>query len=148
AGVAALFSVPARAQQASAVDVQLETHERAALLAQTLPEAVRRRSLPAVPPIFIASSGVLLGFGVVERQPAVVAGGAVGVLGGIGFYLTSEQRDYELLNAAAQASLGLAILGLPFEGPRERWQTPIGTGYLLTSGLGFLNFVYSTQPGR
>lgn len=150
-GVAALgvtVAVPARAQQAPAGEAKAEARERAALLAQQLPEAVRARSLPALPPLVIGSGGILGAIGVAARWPLAVAGGVVAVGGGVGFYLMPESRNYELLTASASASTGLTYLSFPFDAPHPRWQVPIGAGHLALSALGFINVAYSTHPGR
>lgn len=139
---------PAGAQQAPAGEAKAEARERAALLAQVLPDAVRMRSLPALPPIMIAVGGTMGALGVAARWPLAVAGGAVALGGGVGFYLMPEQRNYELLSATAQASSGLFYLSFPLSEPHSRWQFPLGASYLAMSALGFANFAYSTQPGR
>lgn len=138
----------ARAQQAPAGEDKVEARERAALLAQVLPDALRMRSLPALPPIMIAVGGTMGALGVAARWPLAVAGGAVALGGGVGFYLMPEQRNYELLSATASASAGLFYLSFPLSEPHSRWQVPLGASYLAMSALGFVNFAYSTQPGR
>lgn len=148
--VAGLVTVtlPARAQQAPVGEQRAEARERAALLAQVLPDAVRMRSVSALAPITIGAGGVMGAIGIAARWPLAVAGGVVGVGGGVGFYLMPEQRNYEFLSATASASAGLMYLSLPFEAPHTRWQVPLGASLLASSALGFVNFAYSTQPGR
>jgi hypothetical protein len=141
-------SKPVRAQQAPSAEVDAEKRERAALLAQVLPEAVRRRSLTLFPPLVIATGGLMGGLGVAARSPALVAGGAVDVASGIAFYLMPEQRNYELLIAGSEASAGFFYWGLPLDSPHERWQIPIGAAHMATSALLFINTAYSTHPGR
>jgi hypothetical protein len=144
----ACVSRGASAQTLSRRETEDQTRERAVLLAQVLPQAVRARSLGFMPPLLIAA-GVTAGVsGYVGRAPGIVAGGAVCVLGGAGFYAMSEQRNYELMAASAQAGMGLFYLGLPLSSPHERWQIPIGAGYLATSALTFVSFAYSAHPGR
>jgi hypothetical protein len=138
----------ASAQQGPSEETQAEARERAVLLAQVLPEAVRRRSLILFPPLVIATGGLMGGLGVAARAPALVVGGAVGVASGVAFYLMPEQQNYELLIAGSEASAGLFYLGLPFGSPHERWQIPIGAAHLATSALLVINTVYSTHPGR
>lgn len=142
------LAAPAQAQQAPAGEAKAEARERAALLAQVLPDAVRMRSLPALPPVMIAVGGTMGALGVAGRWPLAVAGGVVAVGGGVGFYLMPEQRNYELLTATASASTGLFYLSFPLSEPHTRWQVPLGASYLAMSALGFVNFAYSTQPGR
>jgi hypothetical protein len=136
------------AQQAPPGEAKAEARERAALLAQVLPDAVRMRSQVALPPLMIAVGGTMGGLGVAGRWPLAVAGGAVALGGGVGFYLMPEQRNYELLSATASASAGLFYLSFPLSEPHSRWQVPLGASYLAMSALGFVNFGYSTQPGR
>jgi hypothetical protein len=59
-----------------------------------------------------------------------------------------EQRNYELLAATAAASSGLLYLSFDLPDPHRRWQIPISAGWFATSALGFVNFGYSTNPGR
>ncbi|HEX2874780.1 MAG TPA: hypothetical protein VHP33_26195 [Polyangiaceae bacterium] len=141
-------AAPARAQQAPAGEAKAEARERAALLAQVLPDAVRMRSLVALPPLMIAVGGTMGALGVAGRWPLAVVGGAVALGGGVGFYLMPEQRNYELLSATASASSGLFYLSFPLSEPHTRWQVPLGASYLAMSALGFVNLAYSTQPGR
>lgn len=146
-GVVAV-AVPAKAQQAPAGEAKVEARERATLLAQQLPDAVRLRSQSALVPIFIGSGAVLGATGVATRWPLMAASGVVAVGGGVGFYLMPETRNYELLAASASASNGLLLLSFPLSAPHTRWQVPLGAGHLALSALGFVNFAYSTHPGR
>jgi hypothetical protein len=139
---------PARAQQAPVGEAQAETRERAALLAQVLPVAVRGRSLVALPPVLMVTGGALGALGIAARSPAYVVSGVLALGGGVGFYFVPEERNYELLAATAAAASGFAYLGLPLPSPHERWQIPLALGAFATSGLGFVNFAYSTNPGR
>lgn len=138
----------AQAQAISEAEGEHQARERAVLLAQVLPEALRVRSVWIGPPLVIAAGVGMGGLGVAGRAPGLVVGGAIGVLGGAGFYLMPEGRNYELLIAASQASLGFYYAGLPLGEPHQRWQIPIGVGYLGMSALSFVNFAYSTHPGR
>ncbi len=152
-GVAVVGSLLAAAPRAGAqivskLETEHELRERAVLLAQALPQAVRLRSFVAVPPLLITAGALVGAGGFAERSPGLVAGGAVWVLGGAAFYAMPEQRNYELLAASAQAGMGLSYLGLPLPSPHERWQVPIAAGYLATSALSFVSFAYSTHPGR
>ena len=146
--VAVLSHATARAQTAPAGEAVAEARERGALLAQSLPEAVQRRSLWLAPPVLIASGGAMTALGGLLQSPLVVVGGAVTAAGGIAFYAMPEQRNYELLVATAEAGSGLFYLGLPLSRAQERWQIPVGAAYLATSALGFINFGYATNPGR
>ena len=139
---------PASAQQPANLERQAEARERAALLAQVLPEAVRRRSQVVVPPLVIATGGLMGGLGAVARSPALVAGGAVDVVTGISFYLMPEQQNYELLLAGSEASVAFFYWGLPFDSAQQRWQIPLGAAHMATSALLFINTAYSTHPGR
>jgi hypothetical protein len=141
-------ATPAAAQPAPAAELETEARERAALLAQALPAAVQRRSLVALPPVLMLTGVAAGALGVASRSPAMVAGGVVALGGGIGFYGQSEQRNYELLGAAAAASAGLLYVGFDLPAPHARWQIPIAAGWFATSALGFVNFAYSTNPGR
>jgi hypothetical protein len=146
--VGVLSAGAARAQQAAPGEAREEARERAALLAQHLPDAVRARSLVLLPPLMIFSGGAMGAIGIAARWPGAVAGGAVALGGGVGFYFMAEQRNYELIGATAAASSGLFYLSLPLSEPHNRWQIPIGAGNLAMSALGFINFAYSTNPGR
>jgi len=139
---------PALAQRAPVDEAQAEARERGALLAQALPDAVRARSLAALPPLLMATGAGMGALGVAVRSPVIVAGGAVALGGGLGFYFMPEQRNYELLAATAAASSGLFYLALDLPTPHQRWQMPISLGWFATSALGFVNFGYSTNPGR
>ncbi len=139
---------PARAQRLPVGELEAEARERATLLSQQLPEAVRRRSLPALPPIVIAIGAGETALGIAAHSPLVTAGGAVTLAGGVAFYLLPERRDYEILAPTLEAGVGLLYLGLPFTSPHDRWQIPIGGAHLAMSALGFINFAYSTNPGR
>jgi len=146
---AGILAAPAaRAQQAAPREGREEARERAALLAQHLPDAVHARSLVLLPPLMIVSGAAMGAIGIGARWPGAVAGGALALGGGVGFYLMPEQRNYELIGATAAASSGLLYLSLPLEQPHPRWQIPIGGGFLAMSALGFINFAYSTNPGR
>ncbi len=146
---AGLFHAPsAEAQAAPVGEAQAEARERAALLAQALPHAVLGRSLVALPPILIVTGGALGALGVAARSPAWIAGGALALGGGVGFYFMSEQRNYELLAATTAASSGFLYLGFPLSEPHQRWQIPLAVGAFASSGVGLLNFAYSTNPGR
>ena len=146
---AGLLGAPAvRAQQAPVGEATAEARERAALLAQVLPVAVRGRSLVALPPILMVTGGAIGAIGVAARSPALVAGGALALGGGVAFYFTPEERNYELLAATAAASSGFLYLGLALPSPHERWQIPLAVGAFASSGLGFVNFAYSTNPGK
>jgi hypothetical protein len=147
-GAGGLATRPAQAQQAPAGEAQAEARERAALLAQSLPDAVRARSLVALPPLLIVTGGGMGALGVAARSPAIVAGGALALGGGVGFYFMPEQRNYELLTATAAASSGLFYLGLDFPSPHQRWQIPVSVGWFATSALGFVNLAYGTNPGK
>jgi hypothetical protein len=141
-------TLTARAQTAPPGEGRAEARERAALLAQVLPDAVRQRSFDLFPPVIIAS-GVLAGAsGVAARWPTAIAAGGVMVAGGVGFYFTPESRNYELLAATANAGVGLYWLSLPVDEPYTRWQIPAAAGYLGMSALGFLSYAYSRHPGR
>jgi len=148
AAVCGLATGSARAQQAPADEAKAEARERAALLAQALPDAVHARSLVALPPLVIVSGGAMGALGVAARSPLMVAGGAVALGGGVGFYLMPEQRNYELLAATAAASSGLLYSSFDLAEPHRRWQIPVSAGWFATSALGFVNFAYSTNPGR
>ena len=141
-------TVPAWAQQAPPGEMKAEARERAALLAQVLPDAVRARSLPALPPLLIGSGALMGVMGVAARWPLAVAGGSVAVGGGVGFYLMPEGRNYELLAATASASSGLFYLSFPLSESHTRWQVPVAAGHLAVSALGFVNMAYSPHPGR
>jgi hypothetical protein len=143
-----LAASTAHAQQAPPSEAREEARERAALLAQQLPDAVKARSFVALPPLLILSGGVMVAMGIGARWPGAVAGGALALGGGVGFYFMPEQRNYELLGATAMASTGLYYLSLPLPAPHNRWQIPIGAGHLAMSALGFINFAYSSHPGR
>ncbi len=138
----------ARAQPAPIGEAGAEARERAALLAQVLPVAVRGRSLVALPPVLMVTGGAMGALGVAVRSPAIVAGGALASGGGVAFYFTPEQRNYELLAATAAASSGFLYLGLDLPSPHQRWQIPLALGAFASSGLGVVNFAYSTNPGR
>ncbi len=138
----------AQAQRALAGEAKAEARERAALLAQALPHAVLGRSLVALPPILIVTGGAMGALGVAGRWPAAVAGGALALGGGVAFYFTPEQRNYELLATAAAASSGFLYLALPLREPNQRWQIPLAVGAFASSGVGLINFAYSTNPGR
>jgi hypothetical protein len=144
-----LFSTTvARAQTAPPGEAKAEVRERAALLAQVLPDAVRARSFDLFPPVVIASGALAGASGVAARWPGAVAAGSVMVAGGVGFYFAPESRNYELLAATTNAGVGLYWLSLPLDEPYTRWQVPAAAGYLGMSALGFLNYAYSRHPGR
>jgi hypothetical protein len=146
---AGVLAAPAvRAQQAPPAEAREEARERAALLAQHLPDAVTARSFVLLPPLVILSGGAMAAIGIGARWPGAVAGGVLALGGGVGFYFMPEQRNYELVGATAMASSGLLYLSLPLQAPHNRWTIPIGAGHLAMSALGFINFAYSTNPGR
>jgi hypothetical protein len=139
---------PAFAQSAPPGEEKAELRERAVLLAQVLPEAVRARSQPFLP-VMVGAAGVLEGaVGVAGKLPLAVTAGSVAVGGAVGFYAVSERRNYELLMATSAASTGLFYLAFPLDSPHTRWQYPIAGAWLATSALGFVNFAFSTNPGR
>ena len=84
--VCGVAAKPARAQRMPVGELEAEARERATLLSQQLPEAVRRRSLPALPSIFIALGAGETALGIAARSPLVTAVGAVTLAGGVAFY--------------------------------------------------------------